>query len=100
MTENVYELTHNYRVKSEAFKEILLRLRGGQSTPDDATIIFNQHKTIQGRNHMREVERHPKTMFLFTNDRFPSQVTQALGGLNHRIPLMLFVTNHTNKNDL
>ena len=68
MTENVYELTHNYRVKSEAFKEILLRLRGGKSTPDDANIIFNQHKTIQGRKHMREVERHPKTMFLFTNN--------------------------------
>ena len=36
MTENVFGLTHNYRVKSEWFKKILVSLRKGEPTHKNA----------------------------------------------------------------
>jgi len=47
MTSNVYELTHNYRVKDESFKQMLIRLRMGQPSRSDAEEIFKLHQVHQ-----------------------------------------------------
>ena len=43
MTENVYSLTRNYRVKCERFKSILGRVRTGRANTEDADAIMNLH---------------------------------------------------------
>lgn len=79
MTENVYELSHNYRVKSETFKELLKRLRNGTPTLQDANDIFKLHKRKQKMQHMADIEKHPKTMFLFaTNNEKEQKNVQML----------------------
>jgi len=65
MTSNVYELTHNYRVKDESFKQMLIRLRMGQPSRSDAEEIFKLHQVHQKKTVMSEIIHHPKTMFLY-----------------------------------
>ena len=65
MTENVYELTRNYRVKSESFKDLLTRLRQGAPTWDDAQEIYKRHVRHHKRKDLSEIIQHPKTMFLY-----------------------------------
>ncbi len=43
MTESVFILTKNYRVKSEEFQNLLARLRVGESTTEDAQQITDLH---------------------------------------------------------
>ncbi len=43
MTESVFFLHQNYRVKSEEFRELLARLRVGESTTEDAQRITDLH---------------------------------------------------------
>jgi hypothetical protein len=45
MTETVFYLHKNYRVKSKEFRKLLGRLRVGEATAEDAKRIVNLHLT-------------------------------------------------------
>lgn len=70
MTENVFMLHENYRVKCDIFKDILARVRVGQPTHKDAKKIMNLHLQYYEGKHdfMHKLENHEKTMWLFTNN--------------------------------
>jgi len=70
MTQNVYFLTKNYRVKCEKFKEILQRVRVGNPTQDDAKCIMKLHHTYYKHDETfkKEIENHDKTMWLYTKN--------------------------------
>lgn len=71
MTQEVYCLTKNYRVKDKKFKAILRRLRIGKPTNKDAKWIMNLHTTFHKHNEefKNNVENNNKTMWLFTNNK-------------------------------
>ena len=68
MTEQVYSLTRNYRVKDKKFKEILSRVRLGEPTKEDADHIIKLHHNWYSADEKfkQKIENHEKTMWLFT----------------------------------
>jgi hypothetical protein len=67
MTESVFFLNKNYRVKSEEFRELLARLRVGESTANDAKWITDLHLSYYKGNSsfMNDLKHDPKTMWLY-----------------------------------
>ena len=68
MTQQVYHLTKNYRVKDKQFKEILGRLRVAKQTEEDAKHIIKLHHSYyrNDREFKERIENHKKTMFLYS----------------------------------
>ncbi len=66
MTESVFFLNKNYRVKSEEFQNLLARLRVGESTTEDAQQITDFHLAYYKPNttFMTNLKHDPKTMWL------------------------------------
>ena len=64
MTQNVFLLNCNYRVKDEECKAILSRLRTGDSTDEDADRLMGLHLFFHdGEDEWKQmIENHPKTM--------------------------------------
>ena len=67
MTKNVFLLNRNYRVKDEECKRILLRLRVGENTEQEAERLMGLHLFHHqlDKEWMEEIENHPKTMWLY-----------------------------------
>jgi len=71
MTENVYFLTKNYRVKCRKFRKLLERVRKGRPSDEDAERIMNlhlHHYDDHDKDFVTSIETHPKTMWLFTKN--------------------------------
>lgn len=70
MTEAVFALNTNYRVKCNQFRELLGRLRVGKPTRYDARRIMNLHMNNYEGHHdfMEELESSTDTMWLFANN--------------------------------
>ena len=70
MTESVYCLTKNYRVKCKRFKQLLERVRVGRPNKQDAESIMNLHlfHYDSDKEFMSVLENSNKTMYLFTNN--------------------------------
>ncbi len=70
MTESVFFLDKNYRVKSEEFQKLLARLRIGESTTKDAQRITNLHLAYykQDKTLMTNLKHDPKTMWLYAKN--------------------------------
>jgi hypothetical protein len=70
MTEHVFCLTKNYRVKCERFRKLLHRVRKGRPTKQDALNIMKLHLTYYepDKQFMTHIENHKKTIYLYTNN--------------------------------
>jgi hypothetical protein len=70
MTESVFFLHQNYRVKSEEFQELLARLRVGESTTEDAQRITDLHLAYyeHDKTFMTNLTNDPKTMWLYAKN--------------------------------
>jgi hypothetical protein len=67
MTDHVFHLTKNFRVKDEVFKGILDRLRVGEATDDDAKRLMNLHFYNYSTEEKDHLENLPGTMWLYTH---------------------------------
>jgi hypothetical protein len=67
MTESVFILNKNYRVKSEEFRDLLVRLSVGESTTEDAQQITDLHLAHYKHDttFMTNLKHDPKTMWLY-----------------------------------
>ena len=70
MTETVFYLSKNYRVKSKDFRKLLGRLRVGEATEKDAERIVNLHLTYyeQDETFMTNLKQNCKTMWLYARN--------------------------------
>ena len=70
MTETVFYLHKNYRVKSKEFRKLLGRLCVGEATAEDAKRIVNLHLTYykQDETFMANLKQNPKTMWLYARN--------------------------------
>ena len=70
MTESVFFLNKNYRVKSEEFRELLARLRVGESTAEDAKRVTDLHLSYYegDSSFMNDLKHDPKTMWLYAKN--------------------------------
>ncbi len=70
MTESVFFLDKNYRVKSKHFGHLLARLRTGESTPDDAKNITSLHLAYYEHNtaFMTNLKQDQKTMWIYAKN--------------------------------
>ena len=64
MTENVFELSHNYRVKSESFKQLLASLQKGDPTDKDIWGIMDLYLVHYDKDFIKLTKNNPKTMWL------------------------------------
>ena len=71
MTETVFYLHKNYRVKSKEFRKLLGRLRVGEATAEDAQRIVNLHLTYyeQDETFMADLKQNPKSMWLYARNK-------------------------------
>lgn len=68
MTETVFSLEINYRVKNVAFRNLLERLRTGEPLREDAEILSNLHLIYYDEDFKRKLEKDEKTMWLFAKN--------------------------------
>ena len=70
MTESVFMLHENYRVKCPIFRDLLARLRIGKPTDDDAKKIMQLHINNYEGDHefMDYIENSSETMWLYANN--------------------------------
>jgi hypothetical protein len=70
MTESVFFLHKNYRVKSEEFQKLLARLRVGKSTIKDAQRITDLHLVYyeHDKEFMDNLKHDSKTMWLYAKN--------------------------------
>ena len=70
MTESVFFLHKNYRVKSEEFQKLLARLRVGESTIKDAQRITDLHLVYyeHDKEFMDNLKHDSKTMWLYAKN--------------------------------
>ena len=70
MTESVFFLHKNYRVKSEEFQKLLARLRVGESTIEDAQRITDLHLVYyeHDKEFMDNLKHNSKTMWLYAKN--------------------------------
>ena len=70
MTDKVYFLTKNYRVKCKQFEEILSRVRKGNANYEDAERLMKNHRVFykNDRHFTDKIENHHKTMWLYSNN--------------------------------
>ena len=70
MTDQVFFLTQNFRVRCKIFKHLLERVRVGSATEEDADIMMKLHHVFYrvDTEFKHKVENHKKTMWLFSNN--------------------------------
>ncbi len=70
MTESVFFLNKNYKVKSKHFRHLLSRLCTGESTPDDAKKITCLHLAYYKHNtaFMTNLKQDQKTMWIYAKN--------------------------------
>ena len=70
MTDQVFFLTKNFRVRCKIFKRLLERVRVGRATEEDADKMMKLHHVFYrvDKEFKHKVENHEKTMWLFSNN--------------------------------
>ncbi len=70
MSETVFTLNKNYRVKNKEFRDLLGRLRTGESTEQDADIILNLHIGLHESDiaFMDYLKNNNKNMWLYAQN--------------------------------
>jgi len=68
MTETVFSLDRNYRVKNLAFRNLLGRLRTGEPLREDADILSKLHLIYYDEEFKSKLENDDKTMWLFAKN--------------------------------
>jgi hypothetical protein len=68
MTETVFSLDKNYRVKNMEFRNLLGRLRTGDPLKEDADILSNLHLIYYDEDFKSKLENDEKTMWLFAKN--------------------------------
>ena len=68
MTETVFSLEKNYRVKNVAFRNLLERLRTGEPLREDAEILSKLHLIYYDEDFKSKLEKDEKTMWLFAKN--------------------------------
>ena len=70
MTDQVFFLTKNFRVRCKRFKELLERVRIGHTTEEDADKMMKLHHVFYraDKEFKQKIENHKKTMWLFSNN--------------------------------
>jgi hypothetical protein len=70
MTELVFFLNKNYRVKLEQFRDLLGRLCTGESTPNDAEKITNLHLAYYKHDttFVTKIKQNQKTMWVYAKN--------------------------------
>ncbi len=70
MSETVFTLDKNYRVKNKEFHDLLGRLRKGEPTEQDADIISNLHIGLHESDiaFMDYLTNNNKTMWLYAQN--------------------------------
>ena len=70
MTDKVYFLTKNYRVKCKEFEQILDRVRKGNANYEDAKRLMKNHRTFykHDKDFQAHVENNDKTMWLYSTN--------------------------------
>ena len=70
MTDQVFFLTQNFRVRCKIFKRLLERVRVGSATEEDADKMMKLHHVFYrvDKEFKHKVENHEKTMWLFSNN--------------------------------
>ena len=85
MTQHVFHLTKNYRVKDEKFRALLDNLRTGEITENEAKNLMNLSFFHYSPDKKDLIENDPKTIWLFTkNDEVRLKNTQKLVELSNR----------------
>ena len=70
MTQHVFHLRKNYRVKDEKFSALLDDLRTGEITKNEARNLMSLHFFHYSKDKKDMIENDPKTISLFTkNDK-------------------------------
>ena len=90
MTQHVFHLTKNYRVKDEKFRALLDNLRTGEITENEAKNLMNLSFFHYSQDKKVLIENDPKTIWLFTkNDKVRLKNTQKLVELsnNSKVPV-------------
>jgi hypothetical protein len=89
MTQSVFFLNKNYRVKSEEFQDLLARLHVGESITEDAQQITGLHLAYYEHNTtiMTYLKHDPKTMWLYAKNMDKDKTNMD----------MLFQTSKMNK---
>ena len=103
MTEQVYSLTKNYRVKDKKFKEILSRVRLGEPTQKDADHIIKLHHNWYSADEKfkQKIENHKKTMWLFTKRQQVEEMNRrekALRDTVHHLEAAVAVRDEAKRN--
>jgi hypothetical protein len=65
MSETLFALDKNYRVKNNEFRDLLGRLRIGEPTHKDAEKLSNLHMIYYDEDFKSYLENNDKTMWLF-----------------------------------
>jgi hypothetical protein len=78
MSETVFTLDKNYRVKNKEFRDLLGRLRTGEPTEQDAEIILNVHIGKSDIAFMDYLKNNKKTMWLYTQNAEKEQKNQEM----------------------
>ena len=68
MTETVFSLDKNYRVKNMEFRNLLGRLQTGDPLKEDADILSNLHLIYYDEDFKSKLENDEKTMWLFAKN--------------------------------
>ncbi len=68
MTETVFSLDRNYRVKNLAFRNLLGRLLTGEPLREDADILSKLHLIYYNEEFKSKLENDDKTMWLFAKN--------------------------------
>ena len=68
MSETVFALDKNYRVKNNEFRDLLGRLRIGEPTREDAEKLSNLHLIYYDEDFKSYLENNNKTMWLFARN--------------------------------
>ena len=70
MTDQVFFLTKNFRVRCERFNKLLERVRVGRTTEEDADKMMKLHHVFYraDKEFKQKIENHKKTMWLFSNN--------------------------------
>ena len=67
MTESVFALNKNYRVKCEKFRSLLGRLRVGEPNHEDAKILMSLHRSANPPCIPKDID-NKRCMYLFANN--------------------------------
>ena len=70
MTQHIFHLTKNYRVKDEKFRALLDNLQTGEITKNEARNLMSLHIFHYSPDKKDFIENDPKSIWLFTkNDK-------------------------------